>query len=130
MVLRCFIVDDSPHFLAAARGLLEREGIVVVGVASTAEEAVRRVEALQPDVVLIDVELGTESGFDLARRLENETSLDGSRLIMISTYAEDELRDLIAAAPVAAFLPKSRLSADAVREILGGTRGSDAGDAR
>jgi DNA-binding NarL/FixJ family response regulator len=130
MVLRCFIVDDSPHFLAAARRLLEREGIVVVGVASTAEEAVRRVEALQPDVVLIDVELGTESGFDLARRLKNETSLDGSRLIMISTYAEDELRDLIAAAPVAAFLPKSRLSADAVREILGGTRGSDAGDAR
>jgi len=125
MVLRCFIVDDSPHFLAAAQGLLEREGIVVAGVASTAEETVRRVEALQPDVVLIDVELGAESGFDVARRIENETSLDRSRLILISTYSEDEIRELVTAAPVAAFLPKSRLSASAIRQILGDTGGSD-----
>jgi DNA-binding NarL/FixJ family response regulator len=125
MVLRCFIVDDSPHFVVAAQRLLEQDGIVVVGVASAAEEAVRRVEALQPDAVLIDVELGTESGFDLARRLDNETRLDPSRLILISTYSEDEIRDLISTAPVAAFLPKSRLSASAIRQILGHTGGSD-----
>jgi len=40
--LRSLIVDDSEHFLAAARELLEREGVTVVGVASTSEEAVRR----------------------------------------------------------------------------------------
>jgi DNA-binding NarL/FixJ family response regulator len=119
MLLRCFLVDDSPHFLAAAQALLERDGFVVVGVASTTEEAVRRVEAARPDVVLIDVELGAESGFELARRLEDETSLDRSKLIMISTYAEEDLWDLITAAPVAAFLPKSRLSATAIRGILG-----------
>ena len=128
MVLRCFIVDDSPHFLAAAQALLEREGFVVVGVASTSAEAVLRVEATRPDAVLIDVELGTESGFDLARRLADETSLDRSRLIMISTYAEDDLWDLITTAPVAAFLPKARLSAGAIREILGDPNGSVAGD--
>ncbi|MGW6196935.1 response regulator [Kribbella sp. NPDC055110] len=123
MVLRCFLVDDSPHFLAAARALLEREGFVVVGVASTADEAVRRVQQTEPDAVpdavLIDVELGVDSGFDVARRLVQETSLDRSRLIMISTHGEDDLRELISAAPVAAFLSKSRLSADAVRQILG-----------
>lgn len=119
MVLRCFLVDDSSHFLAAARALLERDGFVVVGVASTADEAVRRVQETRPDAVLIDVELGAESGFDVARRLVRETDLDRSRLIMISTYGEDDLSDLISAAPVAAFLPKSRLSAGAVRQILG-----------
>ncbi|HET6987007.1 MAG TPA: response regulator [Kribbella sp.] len=125
MALRCFIVDDSPHFVAAAQALLERDGFVVVGVASTAEEAVRRVEATRPDAVLIDVELGADNGFDLARRLDTETGLDRSRLIMISTYSEDDLWDLITAAPVAAFLPKARLSAGAIREILDGSVDGD-----
>jgi DNA-binding NarL/FixJ family response regulator len=124
MVLRCFLVDDSPHFLAAARALLEQEGFLVVGVASTADEAVLRVQESRPDAVLIDVELGDESGFDVARRLAQETGLDRSRLVMISTHAEVDLRELIAAAPVAGFLPKSRLSAAAVRRLLGDGSGA------
>jgi CheY-like chemotaxis protein len=119
MALRCFIVDDSSHFLDAAQSLLEREGFALVGVASTPAEALRRVEDVKPDVVLIDVDLGNESGFDLARRFQSETSLDRSKVILISTYAEEDLRDLITAAPVAAFLSKSRLSAQAIRQILG-----------
>ena len=100
MVLRCFIVDDSPHFLDAAQALLEREGVALVGVASTSEEALRRVEDVKPDVVLVDVDLGNESGFNLARRFQSETSLDQSRVILISSYAEEDLRDLITDAPV------------------------------
>jgi hypothetical protein len=46
VMLRCLIVDDSPRFLDAARGLQEREGTAVVGVASTGAEATRRVERL------------------------------------------------------------------------------------
>jgi DNA-binding NarL/FixJ family response regulator len=125
MVLRCFIVDDSPHFLAAAQALLERDGFAVVGVASTTEEALRRVEDIEPDVVLVDVDLGGESGFDLVRRFQRETRLDQSRVILISTYAEEDLGDLVTAAPAAAFLSKSHLSADAIRRIIG-----DTGDSR
>jgi len=58
MDLRCLIVDDSRRFLEAARSLLEREGIAVVGVASTSAEALRRAEELKPDVALVDVDLG------------------------------------------------------------------------
>src|SRR4051794_8870702 len=101
MVLRCLIVDDSPHFLRAARALLEREGIAVIGVASTSAEALRRAQELQPDVALVDVDLGGESGFDLARRLASETSLEPSNLILTSTYAQEDLVDLIATSPVA-----------------------------
>jgi CheY-like chemotaxis protein len=118
MVLRCLIVDDSPHFLDAARALLEREGLVV-GVASTTAEALRQVRDVKPDVALVDVGLGNESGFDLARRIRSETSLDPSRVILISCYAGEDLGDLITDAPVAAFLSKSRLSARAIREVLG-----------
>ena len=122
MSLRCFIVDDSPHFLTAAQALLEREGLAVVGVASTTEDALLRVADADPDVVLVDVDLGSESGFDLARRFQHEATVDQSRVILISTHAEEDLGDLLGAAPAAAFLPKSELSAGAIRRILDGTQ--------
>ena len=126
MALRCVIVDDNPQFLDAARAFLEREGLVVVGVASTVADALRSVQDIKPDVVLVDVNLGNESGFDLARRIQSETTLDPSTVILISTHAEDDLADLVADAPAAGFLSKSRLSADAIREILDDSRETDA----
>ncbi|HEX2808065.1 MAG TPA: response regulator, partial [Kineosporiaceae bacterium] len=62
MRLRCVIVDDSPAFLAAARGLLERQGLSVVAVASSGTQALRVAGELRPDVVLLDVGLNGESG--------------------------------------------------------------------
>lgn len=120
MPLRCLIVDDSPRFLDAARGLLERQGIMVVGVASTSAEALQQAAELRPDVTLLDIDLGGESGFDLARRLHRQASLAPARMILISTHAEQDYADLIAASPVVGFLPKSALSADAIRDLLRG----------
>lgn len=118
--LRCLIVDDSPRFLAAARGLLERQGIRVVGVASTSAEALQQAIELRPDVALLDINLGEESGFDLARRLSREARLARCRMVLVSTYAEHDYTDLIAASPVLGFLPKSALSADAIRAFITG----------
>jgi CheY-like chemotaxis protein len=67
--LGVLIVDDNWLFLEAARDRLEREGLRVVGVAASSAEALRRVEELRPEVVLVDLMLGSESGFELARRL-------------------------------------------------------------
>ena len=67
--VRVLIVDDNGAFLYAARRLLAREGLQVAGIAATGDEALRRVDKLRPDVVLVDVELAGESGFDVARRL-------------------------------------------------------------
>ena len=119
MPLRCLIVDDSRCFLEAACCLLEREGLTVVGVATTTAEAIRQIQDLEPDVVLVDVQLGNESGLDVARRIHNETSLDPSRVILISARADEDLAPLIADAPAAAFLCKWRMSAGAIRDILG-----------
>jgi CheY-like chemotaxis protein len=124
--LRCLIVDDSSSFLEAARRLLEREGLTVAGVASTGEEALVRAEELRPDVVLVDITLGEESGFDLARRLVDDDHGGGSTVILISTHAEADFEDLIAASPAVGFLPKSKLSARAICGILGGRRSPDA----
>jgi CheY-like chemotaxis protein len=117
MVVRCLIVDDNNSFLEAARTLLEREGLTIAGVASTSAEALRATATLQPDVVLVDVSLGEESGFELARRLRADPGQDAA-VILISTRSEADLADLVALSPAAGFLSKSELSADAIRAFV------------
>ncbi len=114
------IVDDDRLFLEAAHDLLEREGLRVVGVAATAAEALRRAEELRPEVVLVDIMLGGESGFDLARRLAEHNRGGGPTVILISTHSEADFADLIAESPAAGFVPKRNLSGRAIRRIVGG----------
>jgi DNA-binding NarL/FixJ family response regulator len=118
MTLRCLIVDDSRRFLDAARGLLERQGLTVVGEASTSTEALRLAAELQPDVTLVDIDLGGESGFEVARLLDREVTTAPPRMILISTHAEQDFAELIAASPALGFLSKAELSADAIRALL------------
>jgi two-component system, NarL family, nitrate/nitrite response regulator NarL len=117
MALTCVIVDDNALFLESATDLLGREGLDVVGIASTGAEAVPLVEELQPDVVLVDVDLGGEDGFDLAARLNNG-SAGSPKVILISTHAEEDLAHLIARSPAVGFIAKARLSAQAIRDAL------------
>ncbi len=115
--LRCLIVDDSADFREAARALLERQGVNVVAVASTGEEALARAGELRPDVTLVDIELNGESGFAVARELV-DSGVDEGSVILISAYAKDEFADLIEASPAAGFLSKPDLSADAIGALL------------
>ena len=112
MPIRSLIVDDNRPFLEAARMLLEREGMAVVGVATTSTEALRLEEELRPDVVLVDIRLGDESGFELARRLTGT-------VILISTHAQSEYAEEITASRAAGFIPKAQLSASAVLRVAG-----------
>jgi CheY-like chemotaxis protein len=118
VTLRCLIVDDNREFLAAAEDLLRREQVDVVGVASTTADAVQMVGELRPDVALVDVYLGPEDGFDLALRLAARPDESRPVVILISTYAEKDLAEVIAASPAAGFLNKSELSAAAIHTVL------------
>jgi DNA-binding NarL/FixJ family response regulator len=125
MPLRLLIVDDNLRFLEAARSLLEREGLSVVGVASTSADAVRSARELRPDVTLIDVDLGDESGFDLTWRLTQSADSGTAAVVLISAYPEADLRDLVDASPAVGFLPKARLSRRAIDNLLAGRNVSD-----
>ena len=116
--LRCLIVDDNTFFLEASTSLLEREGVTVVAVASRSADAIRKVQELHPDVVLVDILLGNESGFDLARELACSDA-DRPAVILISTRAEADFAGLIAQTPAAGFVPKAELSASEIRRLLG-----------
>jgi DNA-binding NarL/FixJ family response regulator len=120
MALRLLIVDDNHRFLAAARDLLEREGMTVVGVASTGADALRYADELQPDVALVDIVLGEESGLNLAELLAGRANAGRTRVVLISTHAEEDFVELIEGSSAVGFLSKSRLSGRALRELLGG----------
>jgi CheY-like chemotaxis protein len=118
--MRCLIVDDSAHFVAAARGLLEREGVTVVGVASTGADALRCFEELRPDVTLVDLDLGGESGFDVAEQLHRAGGdPTPSPVILISTHAAQDFAELIETSPAVGFVAKSGLSGNAIRDLIG-----------
>ena len=80
---------------------------------------IQRAAELRPDVILVDINLGGQSGFDVVRRLTHEADLAPSAVILISTHAEEDYADLIAASRAVVFLPKTRLSACAVGDLLG-----------
>ena len=115
---RCLIVDDNAGYLSEARNLLLRQGMSVVGMASTSRDALAIAASGRPDVALVDVDLGAESGLDVARALA--LSDEPVPVILISAYAEKDLRDLLDDSPAVGFLPKSVLSRAAIDGLLGG----------
>jgi DNA-binding NarL/FixJ family response regulator len=115
--LTCLIVDDSPQFLEAARQLLADDGITVVGVAATADQAVDETLAQRPDVALVDIDLGAESGFDVAQRLAG-LPRGGPPVVLISAESGSELAELVDASGALGFVSKTDLSGDAIRTLL------------
>jgi two-component system, NarL family, nitrate/nitrite response regulator NarL len=114
VVSSCVIVDDSARFLELARSLLERDGIKVLGTACSAAEGFSRVTERRPDVALVDIDLGRDSGFDLTRDLERVDTV----VILISAHAEVDFSDLIDASSALGFIPKAELSASAVHDLV------------
>jgi DNA-binding NarL/FixJ family response regulator len=129
MPIRCLIVDDNPGFRQEMRGLLEEQGIEVVGTAGSAADALAQIVELQPDVALIDIDLGPESGLALARRVSETGGLAVPNVILISTHAENRFADLIERSPALGFLSKTELSAATIRRMLSSaTSGSSPSD--
>jgi DNA-binding NarL/FixJ family response regulator len=127
MRLRCLIVDDNASFREELRGLLAEQGLDVVGGAGSAAEAFRQIAELRPDVALIDIDLGEESGLELARQLHKQPGQAGlPRLILISTHDEAEYADLIEASSAIGFLTKIDLSAATIRQMLAAIDGDSA----
>jgi DNA-binding NarL/FixJ family response regulator len=115
-VLTVLIVDDHASFRASARRLLEAEGLDVVGEAADGQTAITAAQQLQPDVVLLDVQLPDLDGFEVAARL----SALGLRsaVVLTSNRGPAEYGPLLAEATVRGFVPKAKLSGAALTGVL------------
>lgn len=111
------IVDDHRAFRAAATVMLEGEGFAVVGEAPDGLAALEAVERLHPSVVLLDVQLPGMDGIEVAERLAR--AVEPPLVVLISSYDASVYGDRLAVAPVRGFIPKSKLSGDALARLVG-----------
>ena len=129
--MRCLIVDDSADFVDAARGLLECEGLSVVGVASTGAEALSVCSRKYGPTSRWSTSTSAgESGFELAEQLHRVGWSTPSPVILISTHAAQDFADMIETSPAAGFLSKSALTGAAIRDLVGGSASVEEGDHR
>jgi DNA-binding NarL/FixJ family response regulator len=111
------IVDDHDSFRESARSLLEAGGFTVVGDAADGAAAVAQVARLQPDLVLLDVQLPDLDGFAVAERLA--VGPDPPRVVLISSRDAAAYGPRVDTAPVCGFLAKRELSGAALAALVG-----------
>lgn len=88
--VRVLIVDDHALVRLGLMTLIDDQpNMQVVGEAGTAAEALRKVEQLRPDVVLMDIRMPGEGGIEATRQITSQ--FPGSRVIILTSFAEDEL---------------------------------------
>jgi DNA-binding NarL/FixJ family response regulator len=116
MAASVLIVDDHRGFRATARRLLESEGYTVVGEAADGASALDAVRDLQPEIVLLDVQLPDLDGFAVASRLTGE----GTRaaIVLVSSRDGDDYGSLASDSGARGFIAKSELSGAALEALL------------
>ena len=117
MTQTVLIVDDHPSFRASARAMLESEGFVVIGEAEDGATALEAVDALQPDIVVLDIQLPDMSGFDVCAALEHRGGPPPD-IILVSSRDVSDYGELVASSCACGFVAKGELSGDLVAALL------------
>ncbi len=124
-MIRIVLVDDQELVRTGLRALAERDGdIEVVGEASDGRSGLSRVRELLPDVVLMDLRMPQLDGIAATARITADPALDAVRVVVLTTFDEDE--DVLAAirAGAAGYLLKD-VAPSALREAIRVVAGGD-----
>jgi DNA-binding NarL/FixJ family response regulator len=107
--VRVLVVDDQETYRRAMTAVVDAtDGFVVVGVAESGEQSLEAVAALQPHLVLMDVNLPGIDGVEASRRLAAQPG--GPAVVLLSTYDADEFDSSLSGA--AAYVPKAEFGSD------------------
>jgi DNA-binding NarL/FixJ family response regulator len=118
--VRCVIVDDNDGFIHLASVLLVLDGLDVVGAARNRVQGLRLVVDACPNVALVDLHLGQDSGIELVADIVRAGLAAQMFMILVSACAEDDLREAFGLSAADGYLPKMAVSGDAVRDMLRG----------
>ena len=123
-MIRVVLADDQELVRAGFQALLDaQDGIEVVGSAADGREAVTLARRLQPDVILMDIRMPVLDGLGATREIAADGTLDGVRIVILTTFELDEYVFDAIRAGAAGFLVKDTRPADliaAVRVVAGG----------
>jgi DNA-binding NarL/FixJ family response regulator len=123
-LVRILIADDHSVVRAGLRALLEHhENWHVVAEAATGEEAVRKAQEYHPGIAILDIRMPGISGIEACRQIT--TSVEGCRVIMLTTYAEDELLFAAIRAGASGYLLKRIGDNDLIRAVDSISRGEN-----
>jgi DNA-binding NarL/FixJ family response regulator len=126
VAVRVLIVDDQEPFRLAARAVVEAtDGFEVAGESESGEAGVQAARDLDPDLVLMDVNLPGIDGLEATRQI-----LDGSDavvVLLLSTYEEEEYGPRAAECGAAAYIPKSSFEPDRLAEAWTAATGDGGG---
>jgi DNA-binding NarL/FixJ family response regulator len=116
--VRILLVDDSPYFLEAARDFLHlQETLEVAGTATDGQEALEQARQLQPDVILLDLNLGTQSGLGMIPVFKKH--MPNAKIIVLTIMADDPYRAAAIQAGADAFVHKAEMSKTLISTIFG-----------
>jgi DNA-binding NarL/FixJ family response regulator len=115
-MVRILIVDDHPIIRDGLRsGLAQDPGLIVVGEAQNADEALTSTRSLKPDVVLLDISLPGKNGFEVLRLLHSE--MPEVRVLILSTYSEKQYAVRCLKSGAWGYLTKSSSSLELIEAI-------------
>jgi len=103
-VTRVLVVDDHPSFAELLAGALQAAGMAVVGTAHSAAQAVAMAEDLQPDVVVMDIQMPRHDGLSATRRVREVAPL--AVVAAVSDHRDPEWVVRATQAGACAFIPK------------------------
>jgi DNA-binding NarL/FixJ family response regulator len=119
-LVRVLLVDDNEPMLARATAALT-PGCLVVGAVTNGRAALQAVEALRPDVIVLDISMPEMSGFELATRLRQMGS--SAALVFLTVHDDEEFLAAARSVGGIGYVVKPRLASDlplAVREARAG----------
>src|SRR5204862_5406248 len=120
--LRVLLVDDHDLFRTGLRNLLEEEGVIVVGEAGTGNEALRMVDELAPDVVVMDLNMPGMTGVEATRQIASVAPL--ARVLVLTISDQDgDVMDAILAGACGYLLKDSSIG-----ELMQGIRSAAVGE--
>ena len=127
MAVRVLIVDDHAPFRALARMVLVADGFEVVGEAADGAGALRAARQLEPDVVVLDVQMpGVDGfgvdGFDVAEALAGQAPAPA--VVLVSSRSRADYGRRVDDSAAQGFIAKAELSGAALRVVLEGRRAS------
>ena len=123
--VRVLTVDDQPVFLEAARALIaSTPGFTLAGEATSGAEAIRAVERLQPDMVLLDVRMPGLDGIETARWLTANGS--NAVIVLVTGHDVEDVHTLAEHAGAVALVVKERLRPALLRELWATHSAADA----